>query len=237
MRTAFLIGVAVAGAGFLALTASARGAEEEKENGNVQTRKQRVWSRLETIAELDNTQRYYLTLVMQRESKYNPAAHNGSVGERDAARRAYDDSPSIQQLAQSCGVSRAAMTSGSWGLFQRLAPYWANDMREIFGNDACPLVDPTQQTSNINLQIVDAIKVAHTLQQYSSWKAYPTAGNLRLGWAAPALMGYISDNAKRLQNYRDDAAKAKLPATLVDGTIREFPDDFRGIYGRLGGAG
>ena len=237
MRTGILIGVAVAGAGLLALTAAGREIEDEREDGAVTTRKQRFWTRLESIGELDNTQRYFLTLVAQRESRYNPAAHNGSASERDAARRGLENNPSLRQRALACGVSAEALSSGSWGLFQRLAPFWADDMFDIFGAGACPFVDPSRQAANMNLQIVSAIKVARTLQQYSGWKAYPTAGNLRLGWAAPTLMGYISDNAERLQRYRDDATAAGLPASLVDGPIREFPNDYRGIYVRLGGAG
>lgn len=238
MRTGLLIGAAVAGAGFLALAAAGREVEDAKENGAMATKKQRFWARVESIPELDDTQRYYLTLVAQRESKYNPAAHNGSASERDAARRGLENNPSIRQRALNCGVNPAALESGSWGLFQRLAPFWAADMFDIFGTSgACPYVDPSRETTNMNLQIVDAIKVARTLQGYSSWKAYPTVGNLRLGWAAPALMGYIADNAERLDRYRDDARAARLPASLVDSTIRLFPDDYKGIYSRLGGPG
>lgn len=237
MRTGLVIGAAVVTVGYLAISAAGREVEDAKENGAMQSKKQRFWSRLETISELDDTQRYYLTLVAQRESKYNPAAHNGTPSERDAARRGLDNNPSIGQKAAACGVAREALTTGSWGLFQRLAPFWADDMFDIFGATACPYVDPSRETSNMNLQIVDAIKVARTLQSYSSWKAYPTAGNLRLGWAAPSLMGYISQNAERLQRYRDDARAAGLPTTLVDGTINIFPNDYRGIYARLGGAG
>jgi len=238
MRTGLLIGLTVAGAGFLALAAAGREVEGGKANGAVATRKQRFWSRIETIAELDNTQRYFLTLVAYRESKFNPAAHNGSVTERAAAAQGLANSPSIRGKAQACGVAMKALSTGSWGLFQRLAPFWADDMFDIFGvQGAYPYVDPSREVSNMNLQIVSAIKVAHTLQQYSGWKAYPTAGNLRLGWASPDFMGYISAHADRLQRYREDADAADLPSSLVDGTIREFPTDYRGIYTRLGGAG
>lgn len=238
MRTGFLIGITVVGAGFLALTAAGREVEEGKANGAMGSRKQRFWSRLETISELDNTQRYFLTLVAQRESKYNPAAHNGSADERDAARRGLENNPSIRQRAIACGVAPEALMTGSWGLFQRLAPFWADDMVDIFGTQgACPYLDPSREVSNMNLQIVDAIKVARTLQQYSGFKAFPTAGNLRLGWASPGFMGYMSVHADRLQRYRDDAEAASLPSSLVDGPIREFSNDYKGIYARLGGAG
>lgn len=208
------------------------------------TRKQRFWSRLESISELDTTQRYFLTMVAQRESKYNPAAHNGRASERLAASKALENNVGILELALTCGVNAERLRSGSWGLFQRLAPYWADDMRDIFGASSCSLIDPSQQVKNINLQIVDAIRVAHRLQQYPGWKAYPTAGNLRLGWLSFGLMGYISENEERLQRYREDAFAAKIkgetgkyPSPLVDGTIREFPTDYKGIYTRLGGAG
>lgn len=202
------------------------------------TRKQRFWSRLETISELDNTQRYFLTLVAQRESNYNPAAHNGGITERARALDGFNKNASLSAKVQGCGLSPVSLASGSWGLFQRLAPYWADDMFDIFGQSgACPYIDPSRETSNMNLQIVSAIKNARALQQRAGWKAYPTVGNLRLGWWSPSQMGYISNNAERIEKYRADARKASLPDGIVDQTVREFPNDYKGIYQRLGGPG
>lgn len=238
MKTGLIIGLAAVGVGFLALTSVARADEAEEETGTMATRKQRFWRRLETISELDNTQRYFLTLVAQRESNYNPAAHNGSITERARALEGFNKNASLSAKVQGCGFSPASLASGSWGLFQRLAPYWVDDMFDIFGTGvACTYVDQSREVSNMNLQIVSAIKSARALQQRNGWKAYPTVGNLRLGWWSPTQMGYISKHAERIERYRADARKASLPEGIVDATIREFPNDYKGIYDRLGGAG
>lgn len=196
--------------------------------------KMRLWSKLESIVELNNTQRYFLTLVAKGEGNYNPAAHNGSQSERDASSRATDNSPSIVANALACGVPTNNLRTGSWGTFQRLAPYLSGDAFTIFANgNPCPFADPTRAPQNLNYQIVSAIKVAHVLQGFNGWQAFPTVGNLRLGWAAPSLMGFISANADRLEKYRRHARAASLPDGIVDAKITEFPGNFAEIYERL----
>jgi hypothetical protein len=196
-----------------------------------------LWRKLESIGSLTNTQRYFLMLTAYGEGGYKPTAHNGSDGERNAARRALENNPAIASFASGCGIPLDNLRSGSWGTFQRLAPYWTSDMREIFGGGACVFADPTRAPNDLDLQIVDAIHIARSLQGYTGWKAYPTVGNLRLGWANPSFMGYISDHADRLAKYAAHAEKVNLPDGVVDWTIERFPDNAAQIYAQLRGAG
>lgn len=218
----------------LAKASSGSSVPDVEPDGDGSTNKMRLWLKLESIRELDDTQRYFLILTAKGEGNYNPAAHNGSASERDASSRATDNAPSIVANAQACGVPVDNLRTGSWGTFQRLAPYLSGDAFTIFATgNPCPFADPTRAPQNLNFQIVSAIKVAHVLQGFQGWRAFPTVGNLRLGWAAPALMGFITANADRLEKYRRHARAASLPDGIVDAQIREFPSNFAEIYERL----
>lgn len=193
--------------------------------------KMTLWLKLESIPQLTRTQRYFLMLTAYGEGRYSPLAHNGSASERAAAVRATENNPALVLRAQRCGVNVAALQTGSWGTFQRLAPYLSNDAYEIFGESGmCPYADPTRMVHDLDFQIASAIETARDLQQYAGWKSYPTVGNLRLGWAAPALMGYISANKARLDKYRAQAAQESFPAGIVDAPIEPFPSNVAQIY-------
>lgn len=226
---ALLLGVGLAGA------ASASPVDNDNNGGNV-TLKQRIWSMLTMVPELTNEQRFFLMLTAYGEGGYNPRAHNGTPAERAASQAAADNNPSIVAWAQSCGVPRAELETGSWTTFQLLAPYVTGTVREVFGDAGCMFADPTRVGDNLALQVALAIEHARDLQGYSSWQAYPTVGNLRLGWAAPSLMGYISANAERLNRYRAQAASQSFPAGIVDASLTRFPGNAASIYERLRGA-
>jgi hypothetical protein len=204
--------------------------------GGSMTDKMTLWIKLESIPQLTRTQRYFLMLTAYGEGRYSPFAHNGSLSERAAAAKAVLNNPALVARANHCGVATALLETGSWGTFQRLAPYLSNDAFEIFGAAGmCPFANPT--TTDLDFQIASAIETARDLQQYAGWKAHRTVGNLRLGWAAPALMGYLSANKARLDKYRRHAEDEKFPEGIVDATIEPFPNNVAAIYAALRAAG
>jgi len=238
MKTAAKVGI---GVGVAALLLAAGGASADggggggggNGGGNMGVRKTRLWKKLESIPELDPTQRYFLMLTAYGEGGYNPAAHNGTASERAASSSALDNNPKIAAWAQGCGVPLDRLRTGSWGTFQRLAPYLSYDAFEIFGGGGCPFADPTRAPVDLNFQIVSAIETARDLQQYGGWQAHQSVGNLRLGWANPSFMGYLTDHADRLAKYRGHATHESLPPGIVDAMIRPFPGNPAQIYQRL----
>lgn len=200
--------------------------------GGTMTRKQKVWRKLGFLP-LTNVQRYFAMLVAYGEGGYDPRAHNTRPSERAAARRAVENNATAVARVVACGVPRSVMEDGSWGIAQRLGPYLSIDAFEIFGAgaQACALADP--RSFDLDFQICSLIETAHDLGGYNGFKAYPTVGNLRLGFAAPALMGYIDDNAKKLATYRSQAAHEKFPAGIVDATITRFPKATPQFYATL----
>lgn len=195
----------------------------------------RFWRKLESISELDNTQRYFLTLWAHGETAghFNADAHNGTQSERDAAAAGVRNNPHLLELATSCGIPRANLESGSWGLPQRLAPFIVSDAFAVFGSLACRFADPLRFQLDEDWQIADMIKVARTLQGGQRFASFPTVGNLRLGTAAVALMGHPNENADRLEKYRRHAQHAGLPDGIVDTRIRLFPQNYVAIYSNL----
>jgi hypothetical protein len=233
-----VLGTIAGVAALVGLAASSSGDDDEEE-GDVtvsgSTRKQRLWAQLRDIAELDETQRGFLMITAGGETgqSYSPDAHNDTPSEVAASALAAKNNLAIVTRAQACGVSRAKLETGSWGLFQRLAPYLAGDAFEIFGNtsEACAVVDPTR--TSFYFQIASAIETARDLQGYGGFHAYPTVGNLRLGWYAPSRMGYIADNADRIARYRRQAAETGYPRSFVDARISRFPSNVADIYRRM----
>ncbi len=228
------IGIAAAGVVLAVATGASAGSPElgDTDDTPMGVRKTRIWNKLVSIGELDNNQRLFLMLWAYGEGGYSPFAHNDSASERAASSQAADNNPTLVARAIACGIDDAKLRTGSWGTFQRLAPYVASDAFEIFGQAGCPFADPTRLPTNLNLQIAGAIETARDLQGYQGWIAYPTAGNLRLGTGSPARMGYISDNADRLDKYRKHAAAQGLGG-IVDAQLARFPSNVAAIYERL----
>lgn len=235
MRIGPIVGLAAAGLALAALAAGSANADDgDEEPVSTLSNKQRMWRKLEFLSELTPTQRYFLMLTAKGEGNYNPKAHNGTDSEREASANAADSNPSIVQRAALCGVPAANLRTGSWTTFQFLAPYVSGNVFEIFGNGApCSLVDPTRVGSNLNLQIAMAIEHARDLQGYKGFQAYPTVGNLRLGWASPGFMGFISQQAERLVRYRNLATAEMFPPGIVDAQITRFPSNVAAIYAKL----
>lgn len=200
-------------------------------NDTTRSNRQQLWDAL-MLLPLDDTQRLFLMLTAYGESRYDPRARNDSASEVLASAKASSNNPDIATRAAACGVPEARLRTGSWGRFQRLAPYLSNDAYEIFGQAAmCGNADPTASTADF--QIASALETAGDLQQYNGWKANPTVGNLRLGWAAPALMGYLSKNKAKLDKYRRHAKEDGLPAGLVERVIAPFPRNVAAMYAML----
>lgn len=201
--------------------------------------KQRIWAKLESIPEFVPVQRYALMLIARREGGYSPGAHNGSPGERAASANAAANSPQIVQRAAQCGVPLAALETGSWGTFQLLAPYFTGTVFEVFGGAGCQFADPTRAPLDLNLQIALAIEHARDLQGYPGFNAWPTVGNLYLGWGSPGRMGADAPTkwADRLKIYKDVAAKEKFPPGIVNATLPRFPTNPAQIYERLRASG
>lgn len=232
----------VAGATAAALALSSSSAANPNDDGGDMAKaspKVRMWRKLAWLPMLTNEQRFFLMLTAKGEGNYNPAAHNGSESERAASANAADSEQGqiIVQRAMKCGVAPEKFRTGSWTTFQFLAPYVAGNAFEIWGNSACPFVDPTKIASNLNAQICMAIEHARDLQQYNGWQQYPTVGNLRLGWASPGFMGYIQQQAERLQKYRELAAAESFTPGIVDAQLTEFPGNVAAIYELLRSGG
>lgn len=233
------LAILLAGGALLFAVVSRPKIKPEPEPGDNLTRQQRLRSILAGVQELDDTQRAFLLITARGESNFNPLAHNGTDSEVAACARAVaNDKTGIVARTLACGVPTADLITGSWGLFQRLAPYLANDAFEVFGDDGCTLANPTR--TSVAFQIASALETAGDLQRYNGWRANPTLGNLRLGWAAPGLMGYMQRNEKRIARYRRHARDIGYPASIIDAALAPFP---RGravaeIYARLvaGGA-
>lgn len=230
--------IALAAGGLVVLAAATATASPGFDaGGDMSSNKKRMWAKLEAISELTETQRYFLMLVAKGEGNFNPGAHNGSASERAASAAAADNNPETVQRVQACGIDPARLRTGSWTTFQFLAPYISRHVFEIFGGAGCMFADPTAVPGNLNLQIVLAIEHARRLQNYTGWTAYPTVGNLRLGWASPGFMGYISKHRDRLDKYRSHARNTGLPNGIVDAQISRFPDNPGEIYEALRATG
>lgn len=195
------------------------------------TPKQVLWRKLESLPWLDVTQRYFLMLVAYGESAgtWRPTAHNDSPSEVAASSDAWDNNPELAAKLTACGGTRSQWADGSFGLFQRLGPYFGDDLLDIFGSCAHVHVanvwDP-------DYQIVSAIKNARRLQSYDAWKNHPTVGTLRLGWYGPGAMKPPQD-AERLNKYRKHARAVRLPEGIVDARIAVFPKNYVEIFQRL----
>ncbi len=205
-------------------------------DGGGMSKKLQVWAMISAVPGIDETQREFLFLVAYGESggHFNFGAHNGSESERAAA--AAGVTPNLASWASKCGIPIDHLQSGSWGVFQRLAPYFAHDVIEVFGPGACKLADPTNSTHNLAIQVVSAIHYAHTLQtKYHAWQVFPTVGNLRLGWWGPSKLGYLSQNQDHVDKYRRHAEELHLSggASFIDKEIEVFPPATAALYAHL----
>lgn len=214
-------------------------ARESSGNGEDMTTRQQRRSRLVgalDLLPLTATQRAFLVFTALGESGWNPRAHNGTASERLSAARGAANLP--EQTAEriaACGLDVTVLETGSWGLFQRLAPYVASDAIGVFGAAACPFVDPSQM--DYAWQICSAIYTAGRLQRYVRFTSYPTVGNLRLGWYGLVAMGYLSRHADRIERYRRQARDAGYAAAIVDDEIERFPTNVTALYQILSAGG
>lgn len=232
------------GAAALALAVSSRAVsgqpnDDDESGGDVASRKQMLYWRTRQIAELTELQRMFLMLTAFGEGGYSTAAHNGSVAESAASKKAAENNPSIVAWAASCGVPPEALHTGSWSMFQLLAPYYTGTVREVFGDAGCPFADPRKAPGKLDLQIVVAIEHARDLQGYAGWQSVPTVGNLRLGWANPGFMGKLDEQRDRIDKYKAHAQRV-VPswtqaeaASFIASTLTRFPTNPAEIFQRL----
>lgn len=232
--------LAAAATGVVVLTASSSSSADDSGGNDVGkvSDKVRIWRKLEWINDLTDVQRYFLMLTAYGEGKYHPGAHNDSASERAASIKALSNNPTTAAHAQACGIDLDKLKTGSWTTFQLLAPYVTRTAFDIFGGAACQFADPTRAPQNLNLQIAIAIEWARHLQdKYPGFQARPTVGNLRLGWAAPAWMGYEHEHQDRIDKYKAAAVHEKFPDGLIDMTITRFPTNTAQIYEILRSSG
>lgn len=189
------------------------------------------------VVELNDAQRAMFIATAKRESNFSPLAHNDSASERAASAKAAasDSMQATVQWAVACGVPRSALDTGSWTMFQFLAPYIPRRAQQILGQTAraCNYANPTQ--TRRPFQIVAAMAHARALQGYTGFTAYPTVGNLMLGWGSPGRMGYLTKWAAKLDGYKANAAAAGLDPRLLDEPMPLLPDvsQLAGILARL----
>lgn len=219
------IGVAIAALATLLVMGGGSGASStptNKPTGSASANKVRLYAQLEALPMLDEDQRLTLILIAQGETSgtYSPNAHNDSDSEVDASRRAWKN---VAERFADCGRPADEYIIGSIGRFQRLAPYFANDLRHVI-----PCVDPQLGFDGLH-DIVSAISYAAWITRLASWNG--RVSGLRGGWATPEWVD--GPPADKLAKWRGHAEDAGLGGAFLDRKIKRFPDDLGAVLAAL----
>lgn len=236
-----LAGLALAGGSAAASPSVPSGAQSNV--GKVE-----LWTMLESLPQLDDTQRKFLILVARGESGWDPLVGLGDPelfpagtkpnrkastalqeGEARAARKAYQRHADV---FAACGVGHdeAAYGFGSGGWFGMLP---ANGLWQL--RDTPFRCWPPSAVFDPARAITIAIAFARGLQGWDGYQANRTVGNLRAGWGLPTSMG-TSIDPDRIAKYRRHATESGLPASFVDLELARYPGDYVGIYQTLASA-
>ena len=134
------------------------------------TNKQRLYAQLRALPMLTEDQRLAMMLIAKGESNYSPRAWNRKASEVEASERAYQNLLDQGRLDPACAWTREQLAVGSVGRFQRLGPYFANDLRELK-----PCASPTMHGLDGVHDLVSALVTAHAISNN-----YPTRWNRRI---------------------------------------------------------
>jgi hypothetical protein len=219
--------LAVAGVALLAFGGGAH-AVTPTNGGNV-TNKKRLYDQLRALPMLDEDQRLFLMLVAHGESGYSPTAHNDSASESAASGKAFDRLVEQGRINPACGYTRAQVSIGSVGRFQRLAPYFINDLRDV-----APCIDPMAGLDGIH-DIVSAIQNAAALSRNPNWNG--RASGLRGGWGTLSWIdGPPADKLEKWKRHADEAhlmGPGVYGGAFLDKKINQFPKDPAGVLAAL----
>lgn len=170
-------------------------------------------------AELPSDTRVFLRAVARRESNFNPRARNDSPSEVAAGRRAIDD-PQTGALAKGFFQGNEHIQEfrefGSGGLFGLLG----RSGLAAGGKDGPFRYSSPYVLFQPEVSLVCYLAYLARVMGWSSFKAAPTWGTLRVGGASPGLMSNLDSEAakKVLRRFRGD-----LEATGADPSFADKP--------------
>lgn len=199
--------------------------------GDPMTHKQRLYAQLRALPMLTEDQRLALMLVAHGESGYKPTAFNRSASEAAAAGRAYDRLAEQGRLNAACAYTRAELAVGSAGRFQRLVPYFVNDLRDVV-----PCLRVAQMTDGLH-DLVSAIATAAALTRNRNWNG--RVSGLRGGWGTLAwLDGAPADKLEKWTRHAREGGFAGTndpadAAAFLRRTLTPFPSDLGAVLEAL----
>ena len=134
------------------------------------TNKQKLYAQLRALPMLTEDQRLAMMLIAKGESNYSPSAWNRTASEVAASATAYQRLLEQGRLDPACAWTRDRLAVGSVGRFQRLGPYFANDLRDLK-----PCAAPTVEGLDGVHDLVSALVTAHAVTNN-----YPDRWNRRV---------------------------------------------------------
>ena len=196
--------------------------------------KQKLYAQLRSLPELTEDQRLTLMFIAHGESGYSQNAHNDSASESAAAGTAYDRLASQGRLNAACGYTRQELAIGSIGRFQRLAPYFVHDLRDV-----APCIKPAAARDGVH-DIASAIATAAALSRYPNWNGEVLG--IRGGWGTPGWVdgdAPAATQAKWLRHIAEGgfAGAGGSAEAFLHRKITRFPQLTRAIVERLKNSG
>lgn len=143
----------------------------------VATNKQKLYAQLRALPMLTEDQRLAMVLIAKGESNYSPKAWNKSASERAASATAYRRLLDQGRLDPACAWTEDRLAIGSVGRFQRLGPYFTNDLRELR-----PCASPTVEGFDGFHDLVAALVSAHAITNNYADRWNRRISGLRGAW-------------------------------------------------------
>lgn len=134
------------------------------------TNKQKLYAQLRALPMLTEDQRLAMMLIAKGESNFSPSAWNRTASEVSASATAYQRLLEQGRLDPACAWTRDRLAVGSVGRFQRLGPYFTNDLRDLK-----PCAAPTIEGLDGVHDLVSALVTAHAVTNN-----YPDRWNRRV---------------------------------------------------------
>lgn len=235
MNRALALALAAAGVWALASVASSSasaspGTVIPPDPGGTMSAKARLYAQLESLPELSENQRLALMFIAHGESHYSVEAFNGSASEAQAAGKAFDRLQEQGRLNAACGYTRAELALGSGGRFQRLIPYFVNDLRDL-----APCVRPAAVRDGVS-DLASAIVTAAAITRNPHWNG--TILGLRGGWGTLAWVDGDAPPATQAKWRRhiDEggfAGAGHTAQSFLDRKLARFPAMTPAMFARL----